>query len=781
MFLQVGAGRRGRPDVASRRDVVGGDRVEEQAEDPGADDVGDRRRGLLHAHEVGRVLHVGGAGVPGEGLGRGDLHRLPVLVAAEDVGVARLEQAGRDGLLDEGVHLGRGGPDVLQVDRVPVRVGAERVLGEVDLHRAGERVGHHEGRRGEVVRPHVRIHPALEVAVAREHGGRDDVVVVDRLRDRRGQRPGIADAGGAAEAHEVEAERVEALLQAGLLQVLGDDLAARRERGLHPGLGAQALGHRVAGEQPRPDHHARVRGVGAGGDRRDHHVAVADVEVRALDGIALGDLGGLAELALHGGGEARLGAIEQHPVLRALRPGERGLHVAEVEFQRVGEDRVGRRGVAPHALGLGVGLHQRDALVRAAGDAQEVDGLGVHREEAAGRPVFRRHVGDRGAVGHRHVLQAGPVELHELAHHALLAQHLRDGEHEVGGGGALRQLARELEPDHLGDQHRQGLAEHGGLRLNAADAPAEDGQAVDHRGVRVGADEGIRIGQFLAVLERLGPDRLGEVFEVDLVADAGAGRHHGKVVERRLAPLEEGVALAVALVFERDVVRQGLRGAELVDDDRVVDDEIDGHERVDLLRIAAQRHHGVAHRREVDDGGHAREVLHQHARGPERDLGLDLAAVVEPPRHGLDVGLLDGAVVLEAQQVLQQHLHREGQPAGIRQAVLLGLRDRVVGVGLGPDLERLAGLEAVDGCHGVVLARVVEHGAGMTCARLACSAGCADGPGPQGGPVTASRAASTEGDRGCDGARAAPGVPGLECARDGLDASKVARRSQRCV
>ena len=206
-------------------------------------------------------------------------------------------------------------------------------------------------------------------------------------------------------------------------------------------------------------------------------------------------------------------------------------------------------------------------------------------------------------------------------------------------------------------------------------------------------------------LEGLGPHGLRQVLEVDLVADAGARGHDREVVEGRLAPLEEGVALAVALVLERDVVGQRLRGAELVDDDRVVDDEVDGDERVDLLRVAAERHHGVAHRREIDHRRHAGEVLHQHARGAERDLDLGLAAVLEPADHGLDVGLLDRAVVLVAEQVLEQHLHREGQAARIRQAVLLGLGDRVDGVGLGAGLDGLAGLEAVDRCHGVVLAR----------------------------------------------------------------------------
>ena len=49
-------------------------------------------------------------------------------------------------------------------------------------------------------------------------------------------------------------------------------------------------------------------------------------------------------------------------------------------------------------------------------------------------------------------------------------------------------------------------------------------EAVDHGGVAVGADHGVGIGD-LAVLIRGGPDGLGEVFQIHLVADAGAGGH----------------------------------------------------------------------------------------------------------------------------------------------------------------------------------------------------------------------------------------------------------------
>jgi hypothetical protein len=66
----------------------------------------------------------------------------------------------------------------------------------------------------------------------------------------------------------------------------------------------------------------------------------------------------------------------------------------------------------------------------------------------------------------------------------------------------------------------------------------------------------------------------------------------------------------------------------------VVDDEVDRDERVDLLRVAAEVRHGVAHRGEIDDRRHAGEVLHQHARRAIGDLFLGLAAVGEPVADG---------------------------------------------------------------------------------------------------------------------------------------------------
>ena len=110
----------------------------------------------------------------------------------------------------------------------------------------------------------------------------------------------------------------------------------------------------------------------------------------------------------------------------------------------------------------------------------------------------------------------------------------------------------------------------------------------------------------------------------------------------------------------RGVVGQRLRRAVLVDLHRVVDDQLGRGERIDLLGIAAEAHDRLAHRGEVDDAGHAGEVLHDHARGREGDFVRGRGLRV-PVQQRFDVLARDVDAVLEAQQVLEQDLQRIGQ------------------------------------------------------------------------------------------------------------------------
>jgi hypothetical protein len=157
------------------------------------------------------------------------------------------------------------------------------------------------------------------------------------------------------------------------------------------------------------------------------------------------------------------------------------------------------------------------------------------------------------------------------------------------------ELAFELEADDLRNQHRDRLAEHCGLGFDAADAPAENAEAVDHRRMRVGADERVGIRHAI-VADLLLEHDAAQVLEVHLMHDASVRRHDGEILESALTPAEKCVALLIALELDRRVFREGVRCAEEVDLHRVVDDELRRRERVDPLRRAAELDDGVTHR-----------------------------------------------------------------------------------------------------------------------------------------------------------------------------------------
>ena len=83
-------------------------------------------------------------------------------------------------------------------------------------------------------------------------------------------------------------------------------------------------------------------------------------------------------------------------------------------------------------------------------------------------------------------------------------------------------------------------------------------------------------------------DDAGEVFEIDLVADAGVRRNDFEILKAFLAPAQEGVALDIALHFEVGVEGEGAGDAEFVHLHGVVNYELGGEQGIDFFRVAAQ-------------------------------------------------------------------------------------------------------------------------------------------------------------------------------------------------
>ena len=173
--------------------------------------------------------------------------------------------------------------------------------------------------------------------------------------------------------------------------------------------------------------------------------------------------------------------------------------------------------------------------------------------------------------------------------------------------------------------------------------------------MRIGANE--RVG----IIHATGAEyAFGEILEIDLVDDADAGRHDFERVEGLHAPFQKLVTLAVAREFEFEILGKRVAAAGEIDLDRVVNDQIDGHQRLDDFWIFPELGHRRTHRREIDQQRHAREILQHDARNDEGDF-LRALGLGRPGRERADGGLGDAFTVAIAQQRFQHQPDRDRQ------------------------------------------------------------------------------------------------------------------------
>ena len=429
------------------------------------------------------------------------------------------------------------------------------------------------------------------------------------------QRARVADAGGAAVADQVEAERLQVRGQAGALQVVGHHREPGARLVLTQGLTLEAALDGLAGQQAGGDHDRRVGGVGAAGDGGDDDPAVVELELVPSPSVTAtsrtppgrGGAGTARGAALSSGlaGGSRSGALGDRLVVALpIRPrprgrtrrsasrkaslasasgtrswgrfgaGEAGLDGAEVELEQVGEGRL-RSLASWNSPCSGRRLDQLDLLGRAAGEGQVAQRLVVDREDRAGRAVLGRHVADRRPVGER---AGSPGPAPKNSTNLPTTPRLRS----ISVTVSTRSVAvapsgsspSSWKPTTCGSSIEIGWPS---IAASASMPPTPQPstprpliivvwESVPDQRVGVGAQAAVAISRLI--------DDLGEVLEVDLVADAGRRRHDAEVVEGLLAPAQERVALAVALELELGVDGEGARGAEGVDLDRVVDHQV---------------------------------------------------------------------------------------------------------------------------------------------------------------------------------------------------------------
>ena len=221
--------------------------------------------------------------------------------------------------------------------------------------------------------------------------------------------------------------------------------------------------------------------------------------------------------------------------------------------------------------------------------------------------------------------------------------------------------------DRLRQEHR--LAEHRRFGLDAADPPAEHAEAVDHRRVRVGADE--RVGERDA---RRASDttcpRCSRFTWWQMPAPGGTTRRPSNAC---WAQRRRRVALGVAPYSNSMLRSYASRGRGTGRPARSGRSRgRPGSTARSPIGSPPARCDGAAHRREVDDGGHAGEVLHQDPAGHERDVARRRRASAASAR---DVVVADVARSGAAQQVLEQDqdgLRQQGEVTCRRRACRVG-------------------------------------------------------------------------------------------------------------
>lgn len=479
------------------------------------------------------------------------------------------------------------------------------------------------------------MHAGLKVAVPGKDAGGDEIVIDDRFFNRGGQGTRITDAGCATIANEVKAELIEVGLETGSGEVIGDDARAGSKGGFDGGVDGETPFDRFFGQKPSGKHDGGVGGIGAGGNGGNDDGAVVqgggfcggslgeEIFGDMIRGRALGDqvefIGGqgegggagasdrifpiapvgegLSEERIESGFERR----QFNPILRTFGPGDAGADGGEVELDDGGEgEGIFLGGDSEKILGAVVVGHELDEFGGATRTTEVGEGFLVDGEVAHGGAVFWGHVGDGGPIGQGKFGGAGSIKLNELTDDFVLAENLGNGEGEICGGGSRGEFAGEVNADDFGGEEGERLAKHARLGLNAADAPTDDAEAIDHGGVGIRADEGVGVGEGRAIGLFLGKDASGKVFQINLMNDADAGGDDAEGGKSLLAPFEKFVAFAITFKFVLHVKEKGLRGAVDIDLDRVVHDEVDGDERFDEFGVFLQAHDGVAHGGEVN-------------------------------------------------------------------------------------------------------------------------------------------------------------------------------------
>ena len=124
--------------------MIGGHRVTKQDQHPRAGYIADRRRRHGHVLEIRRILDIGRVRFPLVEFSLGNLQTIPVFVAIEYLCVLMREHFTINAGIHRFVNFLQAGPDVPQIHGLAIGIFSQRAVDQVDMHIAGQRIGHHQ-------------------------------------------------------------------------------------------------------------------------------------------------------------------------------------------------------------------------------------------------------------------------------------------------------------------------------------------------------------------------------------------------------------------------------------------------------------------------------------------------------------------------------------------------------------------------------------------------------------------------------------------------------------
>lgn len=132
-------------DVSGWGDVISGDEVSEVGEAVGSLDAWDWLGDLGDSIEVGWLVDIGGGLLPLVLFGWLNLEVVPSGGSLGDLGVVLSEHVRVQELVDGGLDLFSGWPDILQEDVLSLGVNSDWVSLEIDVHGSSQSVGNDQG------------------------------------------------------------------------------------------------------------------------------------------------------------------------------------------------------------------------------------------------------------------------------------------------------------------------------------------------------------------------------------------------------------------------------------------------------------------------------------------------------------------------------------------------------------------------------------------------------------------------------------------------------------